>query len=87
MDKKLKTEIVEEVVESMKEVFMPEFEKMHDRLTTVEKKVNGLQEDMSDVKDTLGRIERRMNSQEDRLDRHGKMLEKHDKQILALQKS
>ena len=78
MDKKLKGEIVEEVVEAMKDVFMPEFERIHNRLGNVEER-------FANVETTLERMERRENAVDERLDRHSIQLKEHDKKIVGLE--
>ncbi len=73
MDKKQKEETTKIFAEAFHEVVVPELEKITERLIEVGEGV-----------DTLNR---KFDAQQDRMDRHGKQLENHEKRIQVLETS
>ena len=65
---------------AFREVALPEFEKL-------DKKIDGVKEDVALVQGTVERIERRLDKMDDRLDRHGKTLDNHEVRVKSLESS
>ena len=72
MDKKDKGEILEMFSEAFHEVVPPLLE---DVMKPMEERLS------SDI----GRVERKLDAQQDRLDRHGKQIENHEKRITKVE--
>jgi hypothetical protein len=70
MDKKQKEETMHVFVKAFHEVVIPTLEDMEERLAS---------------KGDIDRLERKLDSYQDRMDRHGKMLDNHDKRINTLE--
>lgn len=78
MDKKQREEILEVFSEGFHEVVVPELEKINSRLGTIG-------EDIKDVKMTTDSLDRKFDAQQNRMDRQGKQLEKHEERIQTLE--
>ncbi len=74
MTKNQRQEMVEVVTDALNEVVIPALENMEERL----------RKDLASKED-ISRLERKFDAQQDRLDRHGIQLEKHEEQIKKLQ--
>lgn len=67
-----KEEVYKIVAEAVHEVVIPQFEKIEEKMAT---------------KEDIDRLERKLDAQQDRLDRHGKKLEDHEGRITHLEAS
>ena len=73
MDKKEEQKLAKFFGNAFREVVLPEFEKVDERLTK-------LDENMA-TGDDIDRLERKLEKIDDRFDRHGKMLDNHEDRI------
>lgn len=71
MNKKDKVEILELFGDAFREVVLPVLEDINEKMAT---------------KEDIDRLERKYDAQQERLDRHGKIIEKHEKEITELKK-
>jgi len=77
MDKKSKEEIHKLFSDSFHEVVPPLLGDMEERLAS--------KEDVNDLIMEVDSLDRKFDAQQDRMDRHGKQLDNHEKRIHALE--
>jgi len=83
MNKSDKGEFTKLIAEGFQEVMIPALDNMEKRL----KEELASKEDVEDLKREMDTLNRKFDAAQDRTDRHGKLLENHERRIHKFEKS